>query len=398
MLTRSIFEGLDQDDPLAPFYDDFVLPDGLIYLDGNSLGAVPKKTLPRISEVIKREWGEGLIRSWEDRGWMSLPMTLGDKIAGLIGALPGEVAVCDSVSINLYKVLWAAISKASHRSVVLTDRANFPTNLYVAGGLSSILEEKLDVRVIESRRLETEINSDVAVLFLTHVDFRSGSRYNLERISRLAQSCGVLTVWDLSHSAGVMPLDLSKVGVDFAVGCGYKYLNGGPGAPGYLYVAKRWQDQVTTPLRGWMGHASPFDFSNDYIPATGVRRMLSGSPPILSMIALDVAVDLLLRAKLTDIREKSLKLTSLFMEVLAQYADNYDFQILTPVDEKDRGGQVSISCSAASERLQSLAKSGLIGDFRPPDLLRFGFSPLYTRYVDVWDASNMLLKVLKPQD
>ena len=398
MFSQKIFEELDHYDCLAPFRQEFALPDELIYLDGNSLGAVPKQTLSRLTEVVEHEWGHGLIRSWSDSGWMDLPIILGDKVASLIGADSGEVVVCDSTSVNVFKALWAAISMTDNRSVLLTDRANFPTDIYMAQGLASMLDGKLEVRTIELDNLEHEIDTDVGVLFLTHVDFRSGARYDMKYISQLAQNYGVLVIWDLSHSAGVMPIHLKETGADFAVGCGYKYLNGGPGAPGYVYIASKWHDQVSTPLTGWMGHALPFDFSVDYVPASGIRQMLCGSPPILSMTALDVGVDLLRRADLEDVRRKSVKLTSLFMEALYDYGAKYGFSILTPTKDEDRGSQVSISHPSAARILDLLGSKGLIADFRPPDLLRFGFSPLYTRYTDVWDAANILLKVLKGLD
>ena len=312
MFSRKIFEELDHYDCLAPFHKEFSLPDQLIYLDGNSLGAMPKQTLSRLTEVVENEWGRGLIRSWTDSGWMNLPIVLGNKVAGLIGADSGEVVVCDSTSVNIFKTLWAAISMTDDRPVLLTDRANFPTDIYMAQGLASMFDGKLEVRTTEPDNLERDIDTDVGVLFLTHVDFRSGARYDMKHISQLARNSGVLVIWDLSHSAGVMPLHLKKTGADFAVGCGYKYLNGGPGAPGYVYIASKWHDQVSTPLTGWMGHALPFDFSIDYVPASGIRQMLCGSPPILSMTALDVGVDLLRRADLGDVRRKSVKLTSLF--------------------------------------------------------------------------------------
>jgi kynureninase len=329
---------------------------------------------------------------------MDLPIVLGDKVASLIGADSGEVVVCDSTSVNAFKALWAAISITDNRSVLLTDRTNFPTDIYIAQGLASMFDGKLEVRTIELDNLEHDIGTDVGVLFLTHVDFRTGARYDMKHISQLAHNYGVLVIWDLSHSAGVMPIHLKEAGADFAVGCGYKYLNGGPGAPGYVYVASKWHDQVSTPLTGWMGHALPFDFSVDYVPASGIRQMLCGSPPILSMTALDVGVDLLRRADLEDVRRKSVKLTSLFMETLYDYEAKYGFSILTPTKDEDRGSQVSISHPSAARILDLLGSKGLIADFRPPDLLRFGFSPLYTRYTDVWDAANILLKVLKGLD
>ena len=314
MLNRKAFEKRDQADPLSCLRAKFCLPEELIYLDGNSLGALPDQVLKRVSSVIEREWGHDLIRSRTDNHWMELPAILGDKIARLIGAGSGEVIACDSTSVNLFKVLSAALSKSRDRNVILSDRANFPTDLYIADGVISTMERDVELRLVSSEELEGQIDSSVAVLFLTHVDFRYGARYDMKHITKLAHDVGALVIWDLAHSAGAMPVDLNGCEVDFAVGCGYKYLNGGPGAPAYVYVAQALQADVRSPLTGWMGHASPFDFSTQYARAAGIRQMLCGSPPILSMVALEVGVDLLLEVDLAEVRRKSIQLTGLFME------------------------------------------------------------------------------------
>jgi kynureninase len=395
VLNRKAFEERDQVDPLSCFRAEFCLPDELIYLDGNSLGALPGKVVNRVSEVIEREWGQDLIRSWLGNHWMELPTIVGDKIARLIGAQAGEVIACDSTSVNLFKVLSAALSKSMDRNVILSDRANFPTDLYIANGVMSTIERDVELRLVSYEELEGQIDSSIAVLFLTHVDFRYGGRYDMKRITELAHNVGALVIWDLAHSAGAMPVDLNDCEVDFAVGCGYKYLNGGPGAPAFVYVAHGLQGNVRSPLTGWMGHASPFDFSRNYARADGIRQMLCGSPPILSMVALEVGVDLLLTADLDQVRRKSVQLTSLFMERIDERFSGNCFTVLTPREPNYRGSQVALSNPHGSEIAEAMFHRGVVADFRPPDLLRFGFAPLYTRYTDVWDAVETLHGIME---
>ena len=395
MLNRKAFEERDQADPLSCFRAEFSLPDELIYLDGNSLGALPGQVLNRVSRVIEREWGHDLIRSWWDNRWMELPAILGDKIARLIGAQPGEVIACDSTSVNLFKVLSAALSSSPDRHVILSDRANFPTDLYIASGVISTMGRDVEMRLVGSEELEQQIDSSVAVLFLTHVDFRHGARCDMEHMTRLAHDAGTLVVWDLAHSAGAMPVELNACEVDFAVGCGYKYLNGGPGAPAYVYVAQALQADVRTPLTGWMGHEAPFDFSTRYAPAAGIRQMLCGSPPILSMAALEVGVDLLLEADLAEVRKKSIQLTGLFMQRVNERCKEHGFTVLTPREANRRGSQVSLAHPHGFEITEAMCHHGVVADFRPPDLLRFGFAPLYTRYTDVWDAVETLHQIME---
>ena len=395
MLNRKAFEKRDQADPLSCLRTKFCLPEELIYLDGNSLGALPDQVLKRVSSVIEREWGHDLIRSWTDNHWMELPAILGDKIARLIGARPGEVIACDSTSVNLFKVLSAALSQSTDRNVILSDRANFPTDLYIADGVISTMERDVELRLVSSEELEGQIDSSVAVLFLTHVDFRYGARYDMKHITKLAHDVGALVIWDLAHSAGAMPVDLNACEVDFAVGCGYKYLNGGPGAPAYVYVAQALQADVRSPLTGWMGHASPFDFSTQYARAAGIRQMLCGSPPILSMVALEVGVDLLLEVDLAEVRRKSIQLTGLFMERVDERCREHHFTVLTPREPKYRGSQVALAHPHGSEIIEAMFHRGVVADFRPPDLLRFGFAPLYTRYTDVWDAVETLHAIVE---
>jgi kynureninase len=326
---------------------------------------------------------------------MELPAILGDKIAGLIGAQSGEVIACDSTSVNLFKVLSAALSKSTDRHVILSDRANFPTDLYIASGVISSMERDVELRLVDTEELEQQIDSSVAVLFLTHVDFRYGIRYDMAHITRLAHDVGALVIWDLSHSAGAMPVKLNASEVDFAVGCGYKYLNGGPGAPAYVYVAKALQADVRTPLTGWMGHETPFDFSTRYTPATGISQMLCGSPPILSMAAFEVGVDLLIEADLALVRKKSLELTDLFMRRIDERCKECGFTVLTPREPDRRGSQVSLAHPHGFRIIEAMHHLGVTADFRPPDLLRFGFAPLYTRYTDVWDAVEILCAIVE---
>jgi kynureninase len=394
MLNRGDFEDRDLADPLASFRGKFFLPDGLIYLDGNSLGALPNNVPTRMAQVIQNEWGHDLVRSWNNNQWLELPIILGDKIARLIGAEPDEVIVCDSTSVNLFKALSAALSKSTDRHVLLSDRTNFPTDIYIARSAISAADRDIEMRLVDSEDLEKQIDSSIAVLLLTHVDFRHGARYDMEHVTRLAHSAGALVVWDLSHSAGAMPVDLNSCGVDFAVGCGYKYLNGGPGAPAFLYVCKALQANVGNPLNGWMGHKAPFDFSSRYSRATGIRQMLCGTPPILSMTALEVGVDLVLEADLSQVREKSIQLTDLFMQRIDERCVGHGFTVLTPSEPSERGSHVTLAHPQGLEITEAMYRHGVIGDFRPPNLLRFGFAPLYTRYTDVWDSVEILHSIM----
>ncbi len=287
-MNRETCLSFDRQDPLASVRDEFVLPEGVIYLDGNSLGALPRQTLPRMTQVIGEEWGSGLIRSWNAAHWIEAPARIGDKIARLIGAQAGEVIVADSTSVNLFKLLAEALRVQPERHFILTEASNFPTDLYVAQGLIELLGGNHALRVIERADIERSLDGSVAVLMLTHVDYASGEIHDMRGLTAAAQKFGALVLWDLSHSAGAVPVDLNAAQVDLAVGCGYKYLNGGPGAPAYLFVAKGLQGAIQSPLSGWMGHTAPFAFEQEYRPAPGITRQLAGSPPILSMLALEV--------------------------------------------------------------------------------------------------------------
>ncbi|HEY8678899.1 MAG TPA: kynureninase [Candidatus Dormibacteraeota bacterium] len=393
-VDRETCLGFDQQDPLKAARDEFAIPEGVIYLDGNSLGALPRATLPRLTEVIAEEWGKGLIRSWNSAHWIDAPRRIGDKIATLIGAEAGEVVAADSTSVNLFKLLAGALRIQPGRHFVLTEEENFPTDLYVAQGLIQLLNGNHALRVVKRSQLDQALDGSVAVLMLTHVDYVTGEIHDMERLTQAARRHGVLTLWDLSHSAGAVPVDLNKNAVDLAIGCGYKYLNGGPGAPAYLFVARTLQGAMESPLSGWMGHAAPFAFERTYRPADGIMRQLAGSPPILSMAALEVAIDLLLRVDHAEMRRKSMALGDLFIRLVDETFGGSEVEVVSPREATRRGSQVSLRHAEGYRVMRALIDRGVIGDFRTPDVMRFGLAPLYTRYVDVYDAVRTLGDVL----
>ena len=379
-------EALDRADPLARFRDLFELPEGVIYLDGNSLGPLPKATKQRLADVVQREWGRDLIRSWETNAWMTLPFRIGEKIGRVIGAEPGCTVAGDSTSVNLFKALGAALALLPERRVILSEGGNFPTDLYMADGLCRLLGRGHTVRAVEAEAVEAALDDRVAVLMLTHIDFRSGRMHDMARLTRAAHAAGAVTVWDLSHSAGAVPLDVARAGADFAVGCGYKFLNGGPGAPGFLCVAARHHD-VAMPLTGWMGHADPFAFAPDYVPASGIGRALVGTPAVVGLAALELGVDLVLSADMQVVRAKSLRMTELFI----QAATAAGFRVVTPLDPERRGSQVCVAHPEAASIMRGLIAEGVIGDFRPPDVLRFGITPLTLRFVEIGAAVQAMV-------
>jgi kynureninase len=414
--TRADCEALDARDPVAPLRKHFAIGEldasGLIYLDGNSLGVLPKATAARVQDVVQAEWGRGLIRSWNSAGWITLSQRVGDKMARLVGVGPGQVLVADSTSVNLYKVLSAALalglSDSHKRRLILAERADFPSDLYVADTLAR--ERGLELKLVDEDQVTAQLDESVAILMLTHVNYRTGRMYDMAAINRAAHRAGALVVWDLSHSVGVMPLNLAGSGADsadaadFAVGCGYKYLNGGPGAPAFVWVnpvhtARMDREQMRQPLAGWLGHAAPFEFSTDYRPAAGITRFTCGTPPVLSLAALDCGVDTVLAAEavggLSALREKSLALTSLFMDLVEARCAGHGLTLVTPREEAVRGSQVCFSHENGFAIMQALIARQVIGDFRAPDILRWGFTPLYTRFVEVWDAVDRLEQVLR---
>jgi kynureninase len=400
-------QALDQHDPLRPLRDQFDLPEGVIYLDGNSLGVLPRATPARMAKAVTQEWGHDLIQSWNTAGWFNLPQRVGDKIARLIGAQPGEVVATDSTSINLYKVLSAALhiaaADAPHKKKIVSERSNFPTDLYIAEALCK--ERGYTLQLVEPEEIASALQDDVAVLMLTHVNYRTGAMHDMAALTALAHAHGILTVWDLAHSAGAVPVDLQGARADFAVGCGYKYLNGGPGAPAFVWVNPRHTDHFWQPLAGWWGHATPFEFTPDYHPAPGIARYQCGTQPILSLTALDCGLDTLLAAEplggMAALRRKSLALTGLYMQLVRSRLHGHGFGMATPENEALRGSQVSLTRSEGAYAIvQALIARGVIGDFRAgdgrnhPDILRFGLTPLYIGYADVWHAVEHLRQVM----
>jgi kynureninase len=394
MLTRSDLAALDRTDPLASLRERFALPEGVIYLDGNSLGPLPRATAARLAEVVAQEWGDGLIRSWNDAGWMDLPARIGDMIAGLIGAAPGSVLVADSTSVNLFKLLGAALALRPERREILTEADNFPTDVYIAGGLADLLGQGHRIRRVVAADLPASLGGDTAVLMLTHVNYRTGAMHDIAALTRAAHAAGALVLWDLAHSAGAVPLGLAAAEADLAVGCGYKFLNGGPGAPAFLYAAPRLHPQLRFPLTGWLGHAEPFAFASDFAPAPGIAAALVGTPPVLSLAALQVGVELAREAPMAQLRAKSERLGDLFAALVAQQCGGHGLRLLTPTEPGRRGSQISYAHPDAYPIMQALIARGVIGDVRAPDILRFGLTPLTLRYADVWDAVAILSEVM----
>ncbi|HLY04449.1 MAG TPA: kynureninase [Rhizomicrobium sp.] len=385
---------MDCADPLAHARERFILPDGVVYLDGNSLGALPATVPRRLADVVAREWGSDLIRSWNTNGWISLPARVGAQIAGLIGAAADEVIVADSTSVNLFKLAAAAVRAQTPRCVVLSERGNFPTDLYVLQGLENLLAGALTLRLVERDRIARNLSNDVALLVLTHAHYKTGEIHDMQALTRAAHAHGALVLWDLSHSAGAMELFLDRDDVDLAVGCGYKYLNGGPGAPAFLYVASRHHENLRQPLSGWMGHTAPFAFVDGYAPASGIAQYLCGTPAVLSMAALAEAVATFDGVAMADVRAKSMRLGDLFLSLVEERCAGCGFEIACPREAERRGSQISLRHAHGYEIVQALIARGVIGDFRAPDVLRFGFPPLYTRYVDAWDAVDCLANVM----
>jgi kynureninase len=433
MTTLQECRALDAQDPLRELRGLFTLPEGVIYLDGNSLGALPKATPARVAQAITEEWGDGLIRSWNSAGWFSLPQRLGDKIARLVGAKKGELVATDSTSINLYKVLSVALRIAAqanaNRKVVVSERSNFPTDLYIVESLCK--DHGYALRLVEHDAIAAALGDDVAVLMLTHVNYRTGAMHDLAGLTALAHQRGVLAVWDLAHSAGAVPVDLHAADADFAVGCGYKYLNGGPGAPAFVWVHPRHTDRFEQPLSGWWSHAAPFEFVPGYRPAPGIARYLCGTQPILGMAALECGLDTLLAAEplggMAALRRKSLALTDLFIALVEEQCTGHGLRLATPREHERRGSQVCFTrfdptqpggSSGAYAIVQALIGRGVIGDYRAgdpstssgqapstssgqagaQDILRFGVTPLYIGFEDVWQAVEHLRQVLESNE
>jgi kynureninase len=388
-MTLEEARALDAADPLHSLRERFVLPEGVIYLDGNSLGVLPRGAAERQRELVEREWGERLIRSWNEAGWIDAPQRVGAKIAALIGARPHEVIVADSTSVNLYKLLVAA-ARLSDRPVLLSEAGNFHTDLHIASGAAELTGLRLDP--VPRGEIEPSIGPDTNLLLLTHVHYRSAHRFDIAALTARARKAGALTIWDLSHSAGAVPLRLNEDGAELAVGCGYKYLNGGPGAPAFLYVAEHLQERLVSPLRGWMGHAEPFAFTDDYRPAPGIARFLAGTPPVLGLAALETGVDAFAGVPMEALWSKSVALFDLFDRLMAERCP--ELGCISPRDPALRGSHISFRHRHAFEIVQALIEAGVIGDFRAPDVARFGLTPLYLRFEDVWRAVDVCAGIL----
>ncbi|TCO70333.1 kynureninase [Rhodovulum euryhalinum] len=371
----------------------FHIPDGVIYLDGNSLGPMPVEAAGRVARTVRDEWGEMLIGGWNRAGWMAQPARLGDRIGRLIGAEPGSVVIGDTLSIKVYQALASALEMRPDRRVILSDTGNFPTDLYMAEGLIATLGQGHELVTVAPEDVAARIGPDVAVLMLTEVDYRTGRRHDMAALTRAAHDAGALTLWDLAHSAGALPVDLAGAGADFAAGCTYKYLNAGPGAPAFVYVAPRHQDAVRPALSGWLGHAAPFDFDPAYRPGAGVERMRVGTPPVLQMAALEAALDIWEDVDMAALRARSVELTELFIAQVEARCPN--LTLTSPRDPDQRGSQVSFRFPEGYAAIQALIARGVIGDFRAPDIMRFGFAPLYVGEYDVRRAAEILGQVME---
>ena len=399
--TRDDCVAMDANDALAALRNDFELPAGTIYLDGNSLGARPKAALQRVQEVTIKEWGQQLITSWNTAGWFDLPSRLGDQLAKLIGADAGEVVVTDTTSVNLFKALAAALQVQmphAERKVIITERSNFPTDIYIAEGITRWLDRGYRIVLIDSpEELASVINHETAVVMLTHVNYRTGYLHDMAATTRLIHQHGAIALWDLAHSAGALPVELNECHADFAVGCTYKYLNGGPGSPAFIWVPKRHQAAFHHPLTGWWGHANPFAMSAGFAPVASIRRALCGTQPIASMAMIECGLDVFGKTDMRALRKKSLELTDLFIRLLESRCNAHPITLVTPRDHAQRGSQVSVRHPHAYALIQALIERGVIGDYREPEIMRFGFTPLYIGFADVWDAVEALRDILDTQ-
>nr|WP_243757462.1 kynureninase [Allobranchiibius sp. GilTou38] len=390
---------LDRQDPLAAVRDRFVLPEGVTYLVGNSLGAMSKDVPARVQEVVATEWGQGLVGSWNTAGWFDKPLTVGDRLAPLIGAGDGQVVVGDSTSINLYKAVGAALGMRPDRAVVLSEAGSFPTDLYMLQGMTAWTgRHRLKLMDADRGNLQQMLTPDVAVVVLSHVDYRTGELLDMQAITEQIHAAGALVVWDLCHSIGVVQMDLAGCDADFAIGCTYKYVNAGPGGPAFVYVAPRLQAEAQQPLSGWHGHKAPFAFVTDYEPGEGVSRFRISTPPIVSYAPLEVSLDMFAELDIAQVRSKSEGLTGLFIELVDQECGGFDLEVVTPRDADRRGSQVSLRHPRAYQVVRALMERGVHGDFRSPDVLRLGFAPLYLRFEDVWDSVVALRAVLEGEE
>lgn len=399
MTTRTHCQTLDAQDSLAPLRHQFALPDGVIYLDGNSLGARPVAALARAQAVIAEEWGNGLIRSWNSAGWAELSQRLGDRLALLIGARDGEVVITDTTSINLFKVLSAALTvqrnRASSRKVIVSEASNFPTDLYIAEGLAELLQQGYSLRLVNSpEELPQAIDQDVAVVMLTHVNYKTGYMHDMQGLTSLSHEGGALAIWDLAHSAGAVLIDLHQAGADYAIGCTYKYLNGGPGSQAFVWVNPALVDVVRQPLSGWFGHTRQFAMESRYAPSNGIARYLCGTQPITSLAMVECGLDIFAQTDMASLRRKSLALTDVFIELVEARCAAHELTLITPREHARRGSHVSFEHPEGYAVIQALIARGVIGDYREPRIMRFGFTPLYTSFTEVWDAVETLGEIL----
>ncbi len=393
-MTRNECLAMDAKDVLAPRRDLFSLPKDMIYFDGNSLGVLPKNVSARVTAAVEQQWGETLIKSWNEHGWFQLPQKIGNRLAKLLGAETDSVIVGDSISVNLFKILSCALGQRRDRNIVLTDSGNFPSDIYVAQGLTQFMGAGYEVKVVEPEDVAAAINEQIAVVMVTEVDYRTARRHDMKALTQLAHAAGALVIWDLAHSAGAVPVDLAGGGADFAVGCTYKYLNGGPGAPAFLYVKPELQNKVQPALVGWWGHAQPFAFDLDFVPGAGIIRQQCGTQPILSMTALDAALDAWEGVDMNVLHMKSKAQCQLFIDLVETNCAKHGIKAAGPRDMNQRGSHVSFHCPEGYAVMQALIAHGVIGDFRAPDIIRFGVTPLYNSFADIWDAANILQSIL----
>ncbi|MGH3628489.1 MAG: kynureninase [Sciscionella sp.] len=393
--THAACGELDAADPLTPLRDQFVLPEDTIYLDGNSLGALPRAARDRVRRMVDDEWGQGLIRSWNTAGWFDKPAELGDLLAPVVGAEPGSIVVCDSTSINLFKAFTAALQMRADRRVVVAERGSFPTDLYMMEGATGMLEGYRRRLIGDGGpTLAEALDNEVAVVVLSHVDYRTGALHDMATVTEQIHRSGALAIWDLCHSVGALQVRLAEARADFAVGCTYKYLNGGPGSPAFVYVAPRHHGAARQPLSGWHGHADPFAFTTGYAPATGIDSFRCSTPQLLSYAPLEASLRMWQHIDLDAVRAKSARMTSLFIDLVEQRCDGLGLELVSPRAPGSRGSQVALCHESSYPIMQALIARGVIGDFRAPDVMRFGFAPLYLRHVDVWDAVEALREVL----
>ena len=394
-MTREECQHCDMQDPFRQHRERFVVPSGMIYLDGNSLGLMPRSVPKRIEQAMHQEWAQDLITSWNVHGWFQLPKIIGDKIARLIGASPDTVIVADTISVNLFKVLTAALALRRERKVILSDLGNFPSDLYVAQGLNRFLADGHMLRTVEPEQVFESISDDVAVVMATEVDYRTGRRHDMKAITARAHALGALVIWDLAHSAGAIPVALEAAECDFAIGCTYKYLNGGPGSQAFVFVNRKHHSSAEPALVGWWGHAKPFAFDPQWAPAEGLVRQQCGTQGMLSMQALDAAMDIWADVEMGALHDKAKALCSLFIELVEAACGKHGLRLAGPRDMARRGTHVSFHCPEGYAVMQAMIARKVIGDFRAPDLIRFGFAPLYNSYTDVFDAAAHLAEVLE---